>query len=257
MLDLQLAQLSVTAVDATGARAGDAVLDVGCGCGASTLALAARVGERGRTVGLDISAPMLDLACERARKEKLGNVTFECADAQVHPFAADFDVVFSRFGVMFFDDPVAAFANMRSALRDGGRLAFVCWQPIQKNPWMSVPVMAALRHMTIPLPASPHAPGPFALGDGERTRGILAQAGFRDIELRGVDSDLPIGGGADLDEAVNFVLELGPVERALGEAPPATREAVAHDIREALAAHQGPDGGIRMASSAWIVTASR
>jgi len=256
MLDRQLEEIGAAAIDAANISTGDAVVDVGCGCGDSTLALAARVGEHGRVVGLDVSAPMLDLARERARRAGAANVEFTCDDAQVHAFVGDFDVVFSRFGVMFFDDPVVAFGNLRSALRDGGRLAFVCWQALPKNPWMSVPLMAVLRHITIQMPASPEAPGPFALADAARLEKILAQAGFRDIALRGLDTDLLVAGGGDLDEAVGFVLELGPVERALGEAPPAVREAVRLEVREALAAHAG-SGGVRMPSSAWIVTATK
>ncbi len=256
MLDRQLAQLSLVAIDAAAVGAGDAVLDIGCGCGDSTLALAARVGERGRVAGLDISAPMLDLARDRMRRANLTNITFECSDAQTHAFRGDYDVVFSRFGVMFFDDPVAAFVNLQGALREGGRLTFVCWQSIQKNPWMSLPVMAALRHTTIATPSSPDAPGPFAFADGPRVENILAQAGFRDIAMRGIDSGLLVGGGGSVDEAVSFVLELGPVERALSDATDAVREAVRRDVHDSLVPYITPDG-IRVPSAAWIVTAMK
>lgn len=256
MLDAQLEQITPLAIDAAEASPGNAVLDVGCGCGTSTLELSSRVGARGRVVGIDVSEPMLECARERARQAGAANVTFVCGDAQVHPFRGDFDVVFSRFGVMFFEDTEAAFRNIATALRQRGRLAFVCWQALQKNPWMLVPLMAARKHVAIEPPASPYAPGPFALADGDRTRAMLERAGFRDIGLRGVDIEMPVGGGAGLDEAVEFVMELGPVERALTEATADLRETVRREIRSAFATYDGP-AGVRTPASAWIVTASR
>src|SRR5262249_38336345 len=150
------------------------VLDVGCGCGDSTVDLARRVAPDGTVVGMDISAVMLERARQTAREQGV-NARFEHADAQTHAFApASFDVLFSRFGVMFFADPTAAFANLRSALRPGGKLAFVCWQSLAENPWMLVPLGAAFQIIPPPPMPAPDAPGPFAFADQSRVRSILA-----------------------------------------------------------------------------------
>src|SRR5258705_5710546 len=178
MLDAMIGPLGRHALDRARVAPGEAVLDVGCGCGDTTLELARRVGPSGRVLGVDISAPMLGRARERARAAGATHVIFEQADAQTHAFtAASFDLILLRFRVMFFVDPTAAFANLRPALRSGGRLTFVCWQGFPKNPWMAVPLMAAMPHIKLPTPPAPDAPGPFAFGDDGRVRTILADAG--------------------------------------------------------------------------------
>ena len=254
MLDRQLDVLGEDTMRAAGVTAGESVLDVGCGCGSTTLELARHVGPTGRAVGVDISHPMLELARERAFAADLRHVFFEEGDAQTFHFRPGFDLVFSRFGVMFFDDPVRAFTNLRTALAENGRLAFVCWQGIQKNPWMGVPMMAALRHLTVELPSSPHAPGPFAFADIDRVKSILAASGYRDVTVEGRDVELSVGGGGTLDDTVRFVLEMGPVGRALAGASDEVREAVGRDVRESIAAYERPDGVI-MKGAVWIVKA--
>ncbi len=254
MLDRQLDAVGAITMDTAAVAVGESVLDVGCGCGSTTLTLARRVGASGRATGLDISRPMLELARDRARAEGLANASFEEADAQVFPFRADFDVLFSRFGVMFFDDPTRAFTNLHRAMRSGGRVAFVCWQALHKNPWMSVPMMAAFQHITIETPPSPDAPGPFAFADSGRVEGILAGAGFRDIAVRATDIELEIGGGADLDETVAFLLDMGPLGRVLGNATAELKNAVAREVRQAISRYAG-DHGVQMAGAVWIVTA--
>jgi SAM-dependent methyltransferase len=237
---------------------GERALDVGCGCGQTTFQLAERVAPAGSVVGIDISAVMLARAQERAARSGAEGVRirFENADAQTAALGeAAFDLVFSRFGVMFFADPPAAFANLRRALAPGGRLAFVCWQGPERNEWVRVPLAAAAKHLTLPRPA-PGAPGPFALSDPERTRAILAQAGFREIEIEPHERDLAIARGS-LDEAAGFLTQIGPLSRALREAGAAgaeLQEAVAQSVREALAPYAGPQG-VRMGSASWIVTA--
>jgi len=172
------------AIDRAAPREGEHLLDVGCGCGETTLDLGRRVGANGSATGVDISAVMLRRAQQRAEETGLRNVRFVEADAQTHAFPpGSFDALYSRFGVMFFADPPAAFANLRRALRPGGRLAFVCWQAVQKNPWMFVPMAAAMQHIALPLPAGADAPGPFAFADRDRVARILAQTGFVDVEI--------------------------------------------------------------------------
>src|SRR5262249_6517301 len=147
------------------------VLDVGCGTGQTSIELARRAGPGGAVTGIDISAPMLARARARAADAGARTVTFLDADAQTHRFdPASLDVCFSRFGIMFFAAPDAAFANLRSALRPAGRLAFVCWQSMRDNPWMLVPLMAAAAHITLPPPPAPDAPGPFSFADADRVR---------------------------------------------------------------------------------------
>ena len=248
-LDRQLAPLGHAAMAALAPRAGEQILDIGSGSGETSLELAAAVAPGGAVTGVDISQPMLEVA--RRRAEGLAGVRFVEADAQTHPFApAGFDAAFSRFGVMFFADPPAAFGNIRRALKPGGRLAFVCWQAPSQNPVMVLPMMAAAPHLPPAAPPDPDAPGPFAFADPERVRGILTEAGFGDIQI--IPHNEKVGGG-DLDTVVDLALKVGPLGRMLRENPDA-HDAVIGAVRKALAAHDGPDG-VKLDSATWIVTA--
>ena len=254
MLDRQLDQLGAVAMDVARLASGEAVLDVGCGCGSTTLELGRRVGPPGRAVGLDISRPMLHLARQRSRTEKVPNATFLEADAQVHAFRPEFDVLFSRFGVMFFEDPVAAFTNLHGGMRRGSRVAFVCWQALQRNDWMWKPLMAALAHGSMDTPPLPNAPGPFAFADPERVEGILDVAGYRNVVLRALDVDLTIGGGLSMTETVTFLLEMGPLGRVLAGAPWDLKQKVAEAVKNEIAPHATGDG-VQMKGAVWVVTA--
>jgi SAM-dependent methyltransferase len=236
-------------------RAGERVLDVGCGTGQTSLQIAARVGPTGSVLGVDISTPMLELARSRVKEAGVSNVRFENADAQTHPLPAGaFDLCHSRFGVMFFVDPVAAFANLARALRPGGRLAFVCWQPMMQNAWVREPMMAVAKSMPLPPPPPPGAPGPFAFGDAARTRGILEQAGFSDVALEPRTTELSLG--KDAEDAARFVSEIGPVSRVLREAPEAARKSAGAAISELVASRLTPNG-VSLGCAVWIVTATR
>jgi SAM-dependent methyltransferase len=256
MVEAHIGAFGLRAMERAGVGAGERVLDVGCGCGDTVLELARRVGPSGRVVGIDVSAPMLARARERAAAAQAANVHLELTDAQTHAFAGAFDVVFSRFGVMFFVDPVAAFTNLLAALRPGGRLGFVCWQTLAENPWFHVPLAAALRHIALPPPPAPGAPGPFAFGEAGHVRGILERAGFADIAVEPFRTALTLGGGGGLDAAVEFLLQLGPTASALRDADPALRPTVTAAVREALAPFVTP-AGPRLGAAAWIVTARR
>jgi SAM-dependent methyltransferase len=250
-LDVQLAPLGRRAMDQAAIRPGEAILDIGCGTGQTTLELAERVGGSGTVLGVDISGPMLDLARRRSAAAGLAQARFEQGDAQTQRFAqGSFDLVFSRFGVMFFADPVAAFGNLRRALRRQGRLVFVCWRQARDNEWVTVPMAATFQHLPRPPAPEPGAPGEFAFADRDRVQAILAAAGFADIRIE--KSDEPIG-GMSLDVSVDTTLNMGPVAAALREPGSAEkRQAVEAAVRQALAPFAGPNG-VRMGSAVWIV----
>lgn len=254
-IDAQIAPLGREVMDRAGLRPGLRILDVGCGCGLTSIELALRVGESGAVVGLDISGPMLASARTRAAERGIQNIEFVQADAQTHDFGADlYDRIFSRFGVMFFADPIAAFANLRRALAPDGTLHFACWQGIDKNPWMQVPVAAIARHIEIPLPVDPNAPGPFSFADADRLRGILEDAGFEDIRIDALDRDADLGGGKSLDDTVDFIVQMGPAGAAYREASPEVQRAAARAVRDAVAPYQS-DSGIVMSAGIWAVSA--
>jgi SAM-dependent methyltransferase len=185
IVDALIAPFGRRTMDRAAIGAGQRILEVGCGCGQATVEIARRVAPTGAVTGIDVSTAMLQRARANARDAGVTHVHFENADAQTHAFVADsFDVLYSRFGVMFFANPDAAFANLRTALKPGGRLAFVCWQAVQDNPCMFVPLTAAGQHITLPAPLAPDAPGPFAFADAERVRGILSRAPRSDLSKR-------------------------------------------------------------------------
>jgi SAM-dependent methyltransferase len=253
LLDSLTAAPGALALARADVRPGERVLDVGCGCGQTALELGRRVGPTGRVLGVDISRPMLGRARERIRESGLRHVEVEVADAQTRAFAPEFDLVFSRFGVMFFDDPPAAFANLRTALRSGGRLVFVCWRSLDQNPWMLVPLRAAAAHLTLPPPPDPHAPGPFALADAARLHGILERAGFTGIRVDPGEVSIMLAPGAGLDGAVDLVMDVGPTGRLLTEAASGTRERVAVAIAEALAPYVTAEG-VSLDGAVWVVS---
>ena len=250
-LDAMLEPLGRAALEKAAIAPGQRVLDVGCGAGQTTLEIAARVGAEGSALGVDISAPLLALARERAQARGLAQVSFEQADAQVEPLH-DFDVVFSRYGVMFFADPVEAFANLRRALAPGGRMTFVCWRAVTENPWIRDPMLALAQHLELPAP-KPGAPGPFSLADPERLRKVLERARFTDVVLDPLDMSLQLGGGTSLDDALAFVTRVGPTASLLREHPEVL-PAATESLRAALEPHLGPEG-VRMPSASWIVSA--
>jgi SAM-dependent methyltransferase len=249
-LDAELQTWGETAMAALAPTPGERLIDVGCGCGATTLMLAERVGANGAVLGADISAPMLELARRRAAAAGLAQATFALVDAQTHRFEPT-DGVYSRFGVMFFADPVAAFANLRAALTPRGRVTFVCWRAPEHNPWMMAP-MAAIAPLLPEAPPAPPpgAPGPFAFADRDRVLGILKGAGFTKVEIEAHDLKTS---WADLEASTRLTLRVGPVSAALRQHPQLA-DKIAEAVRAALAPYATPEG-VRMDSSSWVARA--
>jgi ubiquinone/menaquinone biosynthesis C-methylase UbiE len=252
--DALLAPVSDLLIDRAKPGAGERIVDVGCGCGATTVAFAQRVGLSGHVLGIDISAPMLARARQIAPAEM--PVDFVLADATIYPFvSATFDLLVSRFGVMFFAEPASSFANMRRALRPSGRLAFVCWREPRDNPWLMLPLQAAYQHAPKLPQLGPEDPGPFSFASEARVRRILSEAGFSRIEMERCDLSLDVATGRGLDAALETALEIGPASRALEGQPPDIRAAAANSIREALTPF-AKGQAVPLPASFWIVTAS-
>lgn len=254
VLDTMLGPLGRRAIAMAAPAGGEQIIDVGCGCGDTTIELAQAVGAGGRVTGVDVSRAMLARARERAATAGLAQVELVEADAQTRTFAATHDLVFSRFGVMFFGDPIAAFSNLRRALRSGGRLVFVCWQALRENPWMEVPLAAAASVIPLSAPPPPGAPGPLAFADADRVRGILERGGFTAVTIAPWSTTVVVSGGAGLAGAVDLLLDAGPLASALREADPAARPTVELAVRRALAPYEGADG-VRLGAGVWLVTA--
>ncbi|WP_315738275.1 MULTISPECIES: class I SAM-dependent methyltransferase [unclassified Bradyrhizobium] len=251
--DILLAPVSQILIDRIAAKPGDRVLDIGCGCGGLSIALAGQVAPGGHVLGVDISAPML----ERARAVAPAGLPaeFVLADATVHPFApASFDLLVSRFGVMFFADPVASFANIRRALKPGGRVVFACWREPKANPWMIAPLQAVYRHVPKLPEMAPDDPGPFAFASEARVTRILGEAGFSDVALEAHALSLDVAIGKGLDAAVQSAFEIGPASRALEGHPQETRDAARQSVRELLTQYVRGDS-VTLAGSIWLVTA--
>jgi SAM-dependent methyltransferase len=247
-LDRVFAPLTSALLDGAALRPGERVLDIGCGCGETTLLAAARAGSGGAVTAVDVSRPMLARA--RTRPAAGAPIAWIEADAQTHPFAPEHDLALSRFGVMFFEESRAAFANIRRALRPGGRLAILCWRALAENSWVSVPREAVLSVMPEPAPSPPGSPGPFRFADGEALAALLKEAGFARAAVAPVDRPLEIG--ADAAEAARFAATVGPIAGLLREiGDPLLRERALTALREAMPA-QGP---VRLGAACWLATA--
>jgi len=249
----RLSPFGDAALEALGARPGETVLDIGCGSGFTALELARHVGPQGRVVGIDVSGIMLDDACGRAEAAGHANIEFLHVDAAAHAFERGlFDRAYSRFGVMFFAEPEAAFANIRTGMKPGGRLAFAAWQTMEANPWSYLTVQVATRHVPRHNPAGPEDPGPYAFGDPARVERILGAAGFVDIEIS--PHVVPLDFGPDIETAVGRLTEVGPMATPIRRAPEDVRIRVLADLADAIQDRLGPNG-VTFNGAAWIVTA--
>jgi len=253
--DAFLAPVADELLEAAAVAPGEVVIDIGCGCGATTILAAERVGLPGAAIGFDISAAMLAVARRRAAETGSNAPAFVHADVETHRFEPDAaDLVISRFGTMSFGDPVAAFTNIATSLKPNGRLCVTTWQPLVANEWITVPGAALLAH-TGPLP-SPDGPGPFAQSDPDVITSTLTAAGFADIRIEGMAMRFDCG--PTVDAALEFFAESGSGRDIVQSLPAGPqREAALADVRNALIARCDPDGAVRLGGAIWLVTAVR
>ncbi|SDM98015.1 class I SAM-dependent methyltransferase [Afipia sp. GAS231] len=251
--DILLKPIADLLIDRAKPKTGERVIDVGCGSGATTIAFGHKVAPSGHVFGIDVSGPMLERARQTAPKEL--PVDFALADATVYPFdPASFDLLASRFGVMFFADPALSFSNLRKALRPSGRLAFACWREPKENPFFMAPLQAVYKHVPKLPPQGPEDPGPFAFASEARVNRILGAAGFAGIAMEPCHLTLDVALGRGLEAAVQAAFEIGPASRALEGHPPETRAAATNSVREVLATFAKGDT-VPLPASIWIVTA--
>ena len=237
---------------------GSRALDVGCGWGDTAIALARKVGPSGSVVGLDCCDAFLEKGRRDAREAGLANVRFVTADVQTYRFQPEFDFCFSRFGMMFFSNPVAAMRNIRTALKPGGSLMFITWRALAENPWMAIPKQIALQYLPPPGEnAQTCGPGPFSMANPEIVTAQLKAAGFEDARFERTDGPVMIG--ATVEQATDFQLALGPageIVREAGVQAEQRRQEIEDALRTELA-HHLQNGKVYMQSSSWAITARK
>jgi SAM-dependent methyltransferase len=254
-MDRVLAGLTETLLKFATPQPGEHVLDIGCGGGTTVLELAARVGPSGHVLGADIAEHSVARTRQRIAAAGLAQAEAILADVSVHPFApASIDLVFSRLGVMFFSDPTAAFANVRRAVKAGGRLALAVFRTPRENPWPHGPI-DAVRHLLPPIPTpGPEDPGPFSWADPARVRRILEGAGFREVSLTPLDPMIPLARPGGAAEAADFMMTFGPLTRILSALSPEQLAAVRSGLEAFLRGYDGPQGVVLPAAN-WLVQA--
>jgi len=252
--DTTLERVSAALLTHAAPQPGEHVLDVGCGCGASTLDFARAVGPTGAVEALDISGPMLAEAAHRARAAGISNIEWRQADAATTPLNR-YDLLTSNFGLMFFGDPVAAFVHMRGAANPGARMSFVCWRTLAENPWIEVPMSAVSQHLPPRPKGNPNGPGMFAFADPQRVSQILTDAGWAQPQFERLDCDLDIAAGHGLEEAIVQSTKIGAVNSWLRDQPADIVAASIESIREAYKPYV--DGAhVRLPGAMWLVSSS-
>ena len=253
-LDAMVRPFGDAALKAAAPRPGERVIDIGCGCGDTSMTLAGLVGAAGAVLGVDVSQPMLEVARARAAQLALAQLAFSDTDASEAELPAGYDLLYSRFGVMFFSQPTPAFMHLRRSLRAGGRCVFVCWRTPRDNTWAMTPLVAARKAMNfMPAPVDPFAPGPFAFADEARLRAILSDAGFAGIGLQRFDAAVTLG--ATARAAAESALRIGPTARFAREMGADHLPIILAAIERTLALLAAPDGQVRLNGSTWVVSA--
>ncbi|MDZ4759948.1 MAG: methyltransferase domain-containing protein [Alphaproteobacteria bacterium] len=236
------------------AQAGERVIDIGCGCGDTSIVLSQAIGPEGIVLGVDVSEPMLAVARARASQLDLPQPSFQEGDAATSDLPRGMDLLFSRFGVMFFAAPVPAFAHLRCSLRDTGRMTFVCWRAPRENSWAMAPLIAARQALGFTAPPSdPFAPGPFAFADANRVRAILLEANFQDVQIDPFDA--PVYLGNTPRSAAEGAARLGPLSRLIRETGADQAPLIVDAVETALAPLALGDGSVSLQGAAWIVSA--
>jgi len=253
-LDRIVVPFGDAALKAAAPQPGERVIDIGCGCGGTSIEIARIVGSAGSVLGIDVSQPMLEVARAHAALANCAHLAFRDGDASEARLPANIDLLFSRFGVMFFGQPSPAFSHLRRSLRTGGRCVFVCWRTPRDNAWAMTPLSAARNAMGVtPAPPDPDAPGPFAFADEERLRAILSTAGFDDIEVQRFDAAIALG--ATPRSAAESAAQIGPVSRLVREVGVEHLPIIVDAVERALAPLAEPDGHVSLNGSTWIVSA--
>jgi ubiquinone/menaquinone biosynthesis C-methylase UbiE len=255
-MDIMLNPLGEKALAKLDLKSNSKVLDIGCGCGATTLEIAKKVSD-GTVTGLDISVPMLNQAKSEASIQGIPNVDFRVVDVQIEQLPSkEYDYVYSRFGVMFFEDPFEAFRNISSSVKEGGKLSFVCWQDPYLNPWQSLSIQVIRGYLDIPSPP-PRSPGPFAFQEKDYVKDILEQSGFSYISLDDNQEDITMFAGKSLQEASEDYLAINPVvTEMLKDSPDSLKAKIVESLKEAFSEYHKGDG-LLFPSATWIVSASK
>ena len=258
IMDRMFSPFGDAAQEQLGDLTGQTVLDLGCGGGESTVALAGAVGRDGVAIGVDVSPDLIALAAEQRRAAKADNVALLCADASKLTLGAPADALFSRFGAMFFDHPIDAYARLRSQMKPGAMASIICWRGFKENDWAFAPFVAAAEYLPRVPPLPPGAPGPFAWAKPEESAiPYLAKSGWRNIRTRPVDHEIVLGDGIagdPLDAALTFALTIGPLSARMASLDKAVKKKIADAVRTALEAHL-MDGAVRVNGACWLVTA--
>ena len=254
-LDRIVVPFGDAALKAAAPQPGEQVIDIGCGCGDTSIEIARLVGAGGSVLGVDVSQQMLEVARTHGALANCAHLVFRVGDASEAELPANIDLLFSRFGVMFFSEPTQAFGHLRKSLRRGGRCAFVCWRTPRDNAWAMTPLSAARTAMGVtPPPADPNAPGPFAFADADRVRALLSGAGFGGIDVQRFDAAVSLG--ATPRSAAESAVQIGPVSRFVREAGLEHLPVILDAVERALAPLAAPDGRVSLNGSAWIVSAT-
>ena len=255
-MDIMLNPLGDRVIERLDLKSDSKIIDIGCGCGATTLEIAKKI-TQGEILGVDISEPMLDKATETAKEMSLSNIAFEVKDVQVDVMPQNyFDIAFSRFGVMFFEDPFEAFKNIHSSLKEDGLLSFVCWQNASLNPWQSLSIQVIKEFLDLPAPA-PKSPGPFAFEDKTYLEDILRESGFKGLEILDNREDIIMFSGKSIREACEDYLTINPVvtEMLKNSKPELTEEILEALVIKFSNFHQ--NDGLLFPSATWIVSAKK
>lgn len=259
IMDNMLSPFGDAAQEQLGDLTGQTVLDLGCGGGESTVKLAKAVGKRGVAIGVDVSADLIELAAAQREAAGANNMALLCTDASKLSLGAPADALYSRFGAMFFDAPIDAFARLRSQMKPGAKASIICWRGFKENDWAFAPFIAAAEHLPKVTPPPPGAPGPFAWANPEESAiPYLAKSGWKSIRTRPIDHEIVMGKGVSgdpLEAALTFALTIGPLSSRMAGLEAATKAKIRSAVKKALKGHL-LRGAVRVNGACWLVTAT-